>query len=159
MGSINCAYGIFCPLYKVFYFKNINRLNILIMKKTIIFLLFSVIVTTYVSGQISVTLDLPNPCNSVNIDTPEKETDALGFSIIPNPNDGEFILNISSKEVLGKVSIHILGIRGDRIFSEEIYCKSMSCIKKISLDYLSKGIYIISVNGEKYKKTGKLVIK
>ncbi len=111
------------------------------------------------NAQISATLQLPDPCTSLNIDKPEVIKEIFDFSINPNPSEGEFSLNISSKEILGNVIIEIITMKGECVFSEQIYCSSNTCIKSVKLSNFPKGVYVVSVKGGLYKKTRKLIVK
>ena len=65
----------------------------------------------------------------------------------------------NSKETLGKIMIEIVSLKGENLFSEQIYCNSNFCVKTIDLCHITKGIYVISVIGDNHKKSEKLIIK
>jgi hypothetical protein len=60
------------------------------------------------------------------------------LTVIPNPNNGSFWVNF---EATGTAEIY--NLQGIKIFEKEV-----NCPQQIELQYLPKGIYILSFNGQ-----------
>jgi hypothetical protein len=125
------------------------------MKRRILQLLF-IVITASVNAQTVVTLNLPNPCASVDIKEAVKSE--FGIKISPNPTLGKFSIQISNKESIGKAKIEITNMLGAVVLSEQIYSKSLKCIKTFDLSNLPKGVYLISVSINDRRETKRLVI-
>ena len=75
------------------------------------------------------------------------------FYISPNPNNGEFELNLS---YIGEnTTIEILDLSGKLIYHSKINHKN----KSININSISRGVYLISLIENGNKKTKKLIIK
>ena len=125
------------------------------MKRTIILMLF-ITIASFVNAQTVVTLNLPNPCASVDIKEVVKSE--FGMKISPNPTLGKFSIQISNTESIGKAKIVVTNVLGAVVLSEQIYSKSLKCIKTFDLSNLPKGVYLISVSIDDRRETKRLVI-
>lgn len=115
---------------------------------------------SFVNGQTVtvVTLNLPNPCAGIttNIDKTVKKD--VEFTLSPNPTKGRFTINITRKETIGKIKVKVFDMKGTLVFTNEIYSNNQKCVKTYNLNELSKGIYSVSIIGEEYIESKKLVI-
>ena len=103
-----------------------------------------------------VTLELPNPCttNSIrNMDNLEYD-----FSISPNPSTGDFILNLTGSERLGKLTIRISDTKGNLVFQEQIYSGNARLVKSYKFNHLHRETYYVTIVGKGFRKTQKLII-
>jgi hypothetical protein len=93
---------------------------------------------------------LPNGLVEVGIE--------MSAKIYPNPNDGEFTLEINdlSKH---KLQLHIYNMIGAEVFYDEFESHGLTT-KKLNLQTLPKGVYFVHLNtSEKVVYTGKVVIE
>lgn len=80
------------------------------------------------------------------------------YSIYPNPNDGQFKLNLAN-ENSKDLNLSIQNILGQEIYKESFQSVS-SLSKNIDLSYLEKGIYHITISDEENKsQTQKIIIQ
>jgi hypothetical protein len=86
-----------------------------------------------------------------------EDLDKQGMTIIPNPNEGDFDLEINS---MGgqKVELIVQDLLGKSYYSEEIIINSDSYLKKLNLSHLPNGMYFIEIRNESKKILKKLVI-
>lgn len=90
-----------------------------------------------------------NGCSSFSLDfsyslSIENDVDNKLVSINPNPNNGIFEINIYSIEI-PNIEITLLNIDGKEIFnlSENVFSNSYK--KKLSFEYLAKGLYYLRI--------------
>tara|TARA_S200000501_G_scaffold254298_1_gene238267 strand:- start:255 stop:545 length:291 start_codon:yes stop_codon:yes gene_type:complete len=75
------------------------------------------------------------------------------FYISPNPNNGEFELNLS---YIGEnTTLEILDLNGKLIYRSKLDHKNQS----ININSISRGVYLMSLIENGNKKTKKLIIK
>jgi len=125
------------------------------MKKILILMLF-ITIASFVNGQTTVTLNLPDPCTTLNVNNNTKAE--INFTISPNPTDGRFTIKVIRKEIIGKVKIEITDMKGVLVFTEQIYSNNTKCVKTYHINSLTKGIYNISIIGTNYRETKQLVV-
>ena len=128
------------------------------MKSTITLLIF-IALTIQLHGQISVTVPLPSPCESISFqEEPEKRHD-LDVKIYPNPGQGSFTLDVNASNPLESILVDVYSIAAVRLYSEKIYCQSTSCIKQFAGLNLSDGIYHVVVTAGSIRETRKLIVQ
>ncbi len=81
---------------------------------------------------------------------------AESFSIVPNPNNGEFTLNFGA-DIGGKVQADIYDIRG-RLISTYNIDTDAGLSKTISMDRPQTGIYILQLSNGNQKVAKKLIV-
>ncbi len=87
----------------------------------------------------------------------EENASATGFSIFPNPNKGEFTLQIRDAAI-GNGNISIVTTTGEVVYSGKINITNESYSQKINLN-LNSGIYFVKVETLNGTAIHKLVIK
>nr|WP_321221562.1 M12 family metallo-peptidase [uncultured Psychroserpens sp.] len=80
-----------------------------------------------------------------------------GFSIYPNPNNGEFNVRFNNPST-EKIKISVFDIRGRRVF-ENAYISNSNFNQTVKLDAIQAGIYLVNVNDGTNSATKKIVIK
>jgi hypothetical protein len=130
------------------------------MKRMIIPLLIFLLATSYANSQTVVHLLLPKNCSSsttavkkVNLETESK------LMIFPNPNNGNFTLNVSFAENIDNAKISIYNFSGQLIYTEFVFCRSLQLVKQINLQNLSSGTYVVNFKNANYNESTKLIIK
>lgn len=81
----------------------------------------------------------------------------VGISIFPNPNKGEFTLEITSA-VMGKASISIANAAGEVVFTNSMIINQTSQRENISLN-IGSGVYFLKVETANGTAIQKLVVK
>jgi hypothetical protein len=130
------------------------------MKKITLLLFIISSINTSAYGQITVKLALPNNCY-FDINTHlsvDNDSELSNLKVIPNPNTGSFTLDFSQQGVLGKLFVVIFDTRGKIVYQETIFSDSNSIVKKISLNDLLPGIYLLEVKNNHQASITKLVI-
>ena len=82
-----------------------------------------------------------------------KEEKALEFSIYPNPNNGEFSINVPATKST-KLTVEVRNVLGQIVYSED---KSESTIK-MNLSHLDRGVYTIDVESENNLSSSKKIV-
>ncbi len=82
-----------------------------------------------------------------------KEEKALKFSIYPNPNNGEFSINVPATKST-KLTVEVRNVLGQIVYSED---KSESTIK-MNLSHLDRGVYTIDVESENNLSSSKKIV-
>jgi uncharacterized Zn ribbon protein len=78
--------------------------------------------------------------------------------IIPNPNNGEFMLNLVSKDN-ATMNLRIMDALGNTVYNQNSIQVTQSLVMKISLNNLKKGIYFILADDGNTTQAKKLVIQ
>jgi len=79
-------------------------------------------------------------------------------SIFPNPNDGEFTMSCVTK-IEGTYKLRISNANGSEVKQESLQFKEGRNNLDFHLNYLPSGTYFISIEGNGFYKTEKIVIK
>jgi subtilisin-like proprotein convertase family protein len=104
---------------------------------------------------------LPNQTINITIDATALSVDdqffeKTGTSVFPTISSGEF--SIISKTLLGKTSIEIYTISGQRVFKDQLNITN-STIEKITTNGLASGVYILKLSAESAQGSKKIIIK
>lgn len=106
------------------------------------------------TGTYTVTLYANNDCGQqsiskeVTVETTEtKEVDFKDVKLYPNPNDGQFTLNLNIKEG-GEYKVNIYNISGKLFNDRNIYLSSGENSIKYNISNLNSGIYIINISNQ-----------
>ncbi|WP_417611391.1 T9SS type A sorting domain-containing protein [Owenweeksia hongkongensis] len=99
-------------------------------------------VAVMVSGTSTVSLD-------------EEVKEEASFNVFPNPTTGNVTVEIAQG---GTYTIDVLNLVGQVVYSEQV---SINGGEKLNRDFsnLTKGVYLINLNGEGISKTSKLTLK
>lgn len=87
----------------------------------------------------------------------EKPSSTHKLTIIPNPNNGEFTLEINHAAT-GKTGISIFNVQGETVYSNSIVVSQSMHKENLHLN-LSSGIYFIRIESAQGTSVQKLVIK
>lgn len=113
---------------------------------------------TYVGeGNFIVTLTVTNDCNtdmySMNIgSTVGIETSTNEFSIYPNPNNGQFIINA---KMIGSI-VNIYSIDGAVILSNYVLNNTSNNIELLDIE---SGVYFVTISNDENQKSMRIVIE
>ena len=89
-------------------------------------------------GDETSTVIVVDDCSSIS------ENSVLSISVIPNPNNGEFILSIEGGNT-NDIVLEIYSQLGKVVYSEQLDQNSSTEDKSLKLSHLADGIYIIKV--------------
>ena len=92
----------------------------------------------------------------VGIEDVENVSD-LKFQVAPNPNNGQFNLNLSSDQAIN-YNLNVRNMVGQTIRTESITVNG-SMVKPMDLSSLKKGIYFISLENENERLVKKVIVK
>ncbi|WP_299333473.1 T9SS type A sorting domain-containing protein [uncultured Psychroserpens sp.] len=79
------------------------------------------------------------------------------FSIFPNPNTGEFTVNLNSSSS-NDITIDVFDIRGRRIFNNS-YANTADFSEVVRLNNVQSGMYLVTVSDGDKKATKKIVVE
>ena len=85
------------------------------------------------------------------------ENGSLQCTLLPNPNNGTFILRMAASEQ-DQVSLKIFNTMGSLVYTEDAVTVYNKLDKTISLPTIPNGIYVMTVQGQKGTWTGKIVV-
>jgi hypothetical protein len=91
-----------------------------------------------------------NEFNALNLNFKNKN---IHYKIIPNPNNGVFL--ITNEGIAEPIKISITDLLGNQLFTSNISSHNT----ELNLSYLSKGIYNIIISTAKSNQVEKLIIK
>jgi hypothetical protein len=80
---------------------------------------------------------------------------AVSFSIYPNPSSGK--VNLITENINSTLTVELLGVNGQLYYSQQLEVSNN--YYTIDLPEVSKGIYLLKVQGKDFVKTEKLMIK
>jgi hypothetical protein len=80
---------------------------------------------------------------------------AVSFSIYPNPSSGK--VNLITENINSTFTVELLGVNGQLFYSQQL--EASNNYYTIDLPEVSKGIYLLKVQGKDFVKTEKLMIK
>ncbi|MBN2772776.1 MAG: T9SS type A sorting domain-containing protein [Prolixibacteraceae bacterium] len=86
---------------------------------------------------------------------PEENT--VEFSILPNPNNGDFLFRIESSNKKD-LTIHIINLLGQILVSKTIRQPKQNQTVKISLPQLKAGVYIVVVSSVNFNNSKKFIV-
>lgn len=95
---------------------------------------------------------------TIDLATEIEFIDFEDFNIYPNPSDGNFSISFTNNEI-NTFNISITDIKGSIIFNEKFENYSGYFSKTFDISDVSKGIYFINIEKEKYVKTIKIVVE
>jgi hypothetical protein len=99
------------------------------------------------------TYDTINILSITGIQSPQFNSH---FTIYPNPNKGQFTLEINSPRI-NQYNIRIFNSLGESVWSKNVKLQSNNK-EKINLSALSKGVYIIYLQTSREVLTRKIII-
>lgn len=99
------------------------------------------------------SFDTPSGPNCTLLSVNDKVFDS-NFSIYPNPSDGN--INIKTLIDVGDVTVSIFDINGRKVFTQEVTLQNTVAINAGSL---RAGVYLVSINGDSYTHTAKIIIE
>lgn len=94
---------------------------------------------------------------SIVVNVGIKELGFSDFTIIPNPNNGQFTVASSSK-LPGDVTIEIFNLTGEKIYSS-LYKNSTVINEKIDLSGIAPGLHFIRFSSANHTEIRKVIIK
>ncbi|MBA2612225.1 MAG: PKD domain-containing protein [Bacteroidetes bacterium] len=78
--------------------------------------------------------------------------------VYPNPNNGEFIINLSNVDLNKTTGVLIYNSLGQVIYKDEEFCKS-DISKKINLEEIPNGVYFLKIDNGKENKVSRIIIQ
>ncbi len=99
--------------------------------------------------KLSVTIQI---CSGVN----EFVNEELQVNVFPNPNNGQFELNINGAAITGQVKIKMYDLVGALVLETEFMNDDTT--KKINASQLSKGVYFVKVYSDSREYVKKIVV-
>lgn len=79
------------------------------------------------------------------------------FSVFPNPSNGSFNIELNGFNEI--VTIKLINLNGQEVYSDNIDCSSSLSSKHYNLDFLKSGIYMICVQSTKGQLIQKIVLR
>ncbi|HPF98398.1 MAG TPA: T9SS type A sorting domain-containing protein, partial [Mangrovimonas sp.] len=83
----------------------------------------------------------------------------LGFSLFPNPNNGEFTIKFKTISGQDQIGVQVSDIRGRTVFNNMYATNGTEFNQTINLGQLQSGMYLVNVNDGQRKITKKIVVE
>ncbi|WP_276132733.1 GEVED domain-containing protein [Polluticoccus soli] len=112
---------------------------------------------TYISGETEDFMVIfRRPFNvSVNNTTADLRT----VQVYPNPSSGKFTIDFYSGNTIKEVSVRVLTMTGQQVFSEVYSHNSGRFTRELDIEGRAKGVYFVEINADGIKETKRMVIK
>lgn len=91
-------------------------------------------------------------------DAIDENLDENTLRVYPNPNNGQFSVVINS-QASGTYQISVVDLVGKVLYQEEMVCKPGENIRKLNLEQLDNGLYLIHLTNDGRSVTRKLFIE
>ena len=88
-----------------------------------------------------------------------EENEFLGFSLFPNPNNGEFTIKFKTISGQDQIGVQVSDIRGRTVFNNMYVVNGTEFNQTINLGQLQSGMYLVNVNDGQRKITKKIVVE
>ncbi|MEZ4793124.1 MAG: M12 family metallo-peptidase [Gelidibacter sp.] len=102
----------------------------------------------------SVTLDI---CTRSIVALSVQESELIGFSIYPNPNNGNFTLQLKSGSNQD-IQVQVYDIRGRLVFDDS-YTNTQNFNQTINLNAVQSGMYLVKVSDGQRQTTKKIIVE
>jgi Secretion system C-terminal sorting domain len=99
-----------------------------------------------------VRLNVSNPLSTLDV-----LSETVDFSVYPNPSKGIFTLNLNA-DVAENVSLSVKNIVGQTVLNKTVTV-SGATKEVISLENYDKGVYFLTIDNNREKKTVKLIVE
>jgi len=96
-------------------------------------------------------------CSTVATGNIEQATSITYLESYPNPSNGDFAIKLTGRK--GIYSIAVCDVLGKVIYTKLIELLDNETSTAISLGSKEKGIYFLTISGDNYKKTTKLILQ
>lgn len=84
---------------------------------------------------------------------------STGFSVYPNPNQGNFMLDINYTKTEVNTILQVMDFTGKRVLTQTLNLVEGLNQHEVSLNALPKGVYLISIQGENWVKHQKMIVE
>lgn len=105
---------------------------------------------------------IPNYTKAMNVlGTTKEELTEQNFMVFPNPmnsKDGILTLSFDEKLLQEVCNLTILDNSGKQVFSNELTISQKNMIYSLQNSHFSQGVYILRIEGKKFKATRKLIV-
>ncbi|MGJ8591707.1 MAG: reprolysin-like metallopeptidase [Aquaticitalea sp.] len=96
-------------------------------------------------------------CTTTETPLSVQENELVGFSLFPNPNNGEFTLNLKSNSNQD-IQVQVYDIRGRIVFNNS-YANTQTFSQPINLNSVQSGMYLVKVSDGDKQTTKKIVVE
>jgi Secretion system C-terminal sorting domain len=85
---------------------------------------------------------------------------AIGaFDVIPNPNGGQFVVNIRLNEPSDAIYLTVVDLSGKEVYAKQMLQPEQTVQQKISLDGLSRGVYFVRMESAGHLVSRKMILR
>lgn len=96
-------------------------------------------------------------CNGL-LSIDESDTN-FDFSVFPNPNNGQFSINMNSGNNVSLVSLNVMDVLGKDVYSLSAAVNNSNYTGQFDLSNLSPGIYVVKMDIDSVIKTRRIIIE
>jgi hypothetical protein len=107
---------------------------------------------------VDVSISQPNVMECYNTSVTNREGNGDWLNIYPNPNYGQFSMDIKQLMPGNDLVIDIISTNGNRIYKTTEYPSDNQLLLKLNLGSLPKGVYFIHIQHNQKRASKKLVI-
>jgi hypothetical protein len=91
----------------------------------------------------------------VGIETPAKVSDHF-FNLFPNPSNGQFSLRFNADDYGKTFTVKVTNLLGQNIYTQKL---AIELQLNLNLQYLQKGVYFVTIEGDNQRQTKKISIQ
>lgn len=95
---------------------------------------------------------------NTGLTTSINDLDNISLNVYPNPNNGEFTLNVNTTDV-NELAIRVVNLQGKEVYFQNSFTNLNSINERIDLSDNSSGIYFVIVTTDKGIVTHKMIVK
>jgi parallel beta-helix repeat protein len=121
--------------------------------------------TPTASGYYSVVVMGINGCTSsssviaIGVGILENNDSTVNYNLFPNPNNGNFILNITNSNSNEEVNLSVYSVLGQNIFEDHFIVNENEFNKKMNLENIANGIYFLILRGGNLNTTIRFIVQ
>ncbi len=87
----------------------------------------------------------------------DEMNNAIGLNVVPNPNNGQFKINVTG--VKGKINVDLYDLQGKTVFHKEDVTSGNNYETQIDLGTVSPQLYFIRITSEQGMRVGKIGVR
>ncbi len=96
---------------------------------------------------IDIGIHQPNVEDCYGMSVPEQEIDNSWIKIFPNPNPGQFTLELQLRSPSKALSVQLYDLAGKLMFESKVLPDGNQFRKDLDVSHLQKGVYFIRITG------------
>ena len=89
----------------------------------------------------------------------EETNRGFDFTVFPNPNNGQFVISFDQNSGDKQTNLKVTNSLGQIIYSQALLLKQGNQTHTIDMANIESGIYFVTINGDSFQASNKIIIK